>query len=311
MHTMDSVAAESLSAHPAYKHADADLKLMSSDGILFFVHSVILRLASPVFADMVSIPQPSNPENSDGGLETVKLTEEADVLLALLDSMYPRRPALKLESFQFVQRLACAADKYDVEDVTGTIRRFICTTSAAIIFGSTLCSYSLACRLGWEAEAKTLSYAALSANIDAPETLEVMETIEPQWVLKFLNFRRKRYTMFRDALNIYYGKSAPDGELSSRIRWEVIAARHAPLCRSTANNKTYWTALKMHLLNAFDENVTGAGLGSSMSTFWTQDRLDTIVGETCTKCHDPFFSKDGLTSEVARILEKVLPKQIE
>ncbi|KLO06555.1 hypothetical protein SCHPADRAFT_861322 [Schizopora paradoxa] len=311
MHTMDSPNAESLSVHPAYKHADADLKLMSSDGVVFFVHSVILRLASPVFADMVSMPQPSTPGSSTS-LDTVELTELADVLAALLDSMYPRRPAPELVGFQFVQRLADAADKYDVKDVTDAIRRIISTKAAAIDFGSPLCNYSLACRMGWEEEAKALSFMALSASLDSSKTLEVMDTIESCWMLKFLNFRRRRYAMFRDALNIYYDKNAPDSVRATRLRWEYIASRHLSECRSNAHNKTNWLAFKMLLLSSFDNDATGEPLVDLPSYFWKQDRLlGFILEETCTKCSNLFFSQTLLCSELKRVLENVLPKQME
>ncbi len=308
---------ESLSVHPGYMHFDADLKIISSDGVVFYAHSVILRLASPVFSDMLSMPR---EYDSDEGMkqgseardkEAVKLTESEDIVAALLDSIYPRRPKPELDSFDFVQRLAIAADKYDISDVTNTIRGIICSQAAASNFGSPLCNYSLACRLNWIEEARSLSFMALSANIDSPNTLEVMDTIEPRWMLKFLNFRRRRYTIFRDALNIHYDTNAPDERRIVKLRWEIVAMTHVPSCRSQAHNKTNWNAFKMYILSAFDGDTTGNGLGESSSSFWIQDRLNPIINESCSKCSEPFFSKFGLSLEVRRIIDEVLPKQIE
>ncbi|THG95434.1 hypothetical protein EW145_g7959, partial [Phellinidium pouzarii] len=109
-----------LDLHHSYCDSDADITLESSDGVRFRVHSLILRLSSEVFAGMIAIPRVPSHESTKGDI--VHLTEKSDITLALLDSIYPRRSPPQLEPFSFVLRLATAADKYDIFDVTSRIR---------------------------------------------------------------------------------------------------------------------------------------------------------------------------------------------
>lgn len=126
--------------HRYYNDPDAEITLRSADGVLFKAHAVLLKLASDVFAGMVTIPQ--SQENTT---DVVQLTEESDIICALLDFIYPRRAPPKLHSFSFVSRLSEAADKYDISDASRYIRERL-TKTTVTISGNALEQYSLACR---------------------------------------------------------------------------------------------------------------------------------------------------------------------
>jgi hypothetical protein len=63
---------------PVFNSEDADFKLISSDNVVFAVHTVILGLASSVFKTMLSIPQPAQRPTKD--LPFVELTESGTTL---------------------------------------------------------------------------------------------------------------------------------------------------------------------------------------------------------------------------------------
>jgi hypothetical protein len=66
----------------------ADVILRSSDGVDFRVFRIILSLASPIFADMFSIPQP--PANElHAGPPVVAISEDSKALDFVLRHLYP------------------------------------------------------------------------------------------------------------------------------------------------------------------------------------------------------------------------------
>ena len=73
-----------------YKEAElgTDLILKSCDDIKFHVHTLILSLSSSVFKDMFDMPHTTSTK------EPVELSESGQVLLLLLDIIYPGRGLL-------------------------------------------------------------------------------------------------------------------------------------------------------------------------------------------------------------------------
>ena len=70
--------------------SDTNFIIRSSDLIDFRVHKSILATASPVFKDLLSLPQPSDNEIVDG-LPMVQLSESSELLNTLLSILYPIR----------------------------------------------------------------------------------------------------------------------------------------------------------------------------------------------------------------------------
>jgi hypothetical protein len=99
---------------------NADVVLQSSDSANFRVHKAILASSSQFFRDMFSLPQPSNNETIDG-LPFVRLSEDAELVRALITAMYPI-PTEIPTSFDRVLVLLAAAQKYDMSAVQSSIR---------------------------------------------------------------------------------------------------------------------------------------------------------------------------------------------
>ncbi len=63
---------------PVFNSEDADFRLISSDNVIFAVHTLILQLASSVFGTMLSVPQPAQKLTKE--LPFVELTESGTTL---------------------------------------------------------------------------------------------------------------------------------------------------------------------------------------------------------------------------------------
>ncbi len=64
--------------------------IRSSDSVDFRVNKSVLAMASPVFRDMLSLPQPSDSDSVDG-LPVVQLDEDSELLNCLFSIVYPIR----------------------------------------------------------------------------------------------------------------------------------------------------------------------------------------------------------------------------
>ena len=99
---------------------NADVVLQSCDSANFRVHKAVLASSSQFFRDMFSLPQPSNDEAIDG-LPFVRLSEDADLVRALITVMYPI-PTEMPTSYERILALLAAAQKYDMSAVQSSIR---------------------------------------------------------------------------------------------------------------------------------------------------------------------------------------------
>jgi len=92
----------------------ADVILRASGGKKFHAHKLILSLASPVFRDMFSVPQPPLTESLE--LPIVDVNDPPDAFEIFLRTIYPTRnpPITDAKTLVTVLRLA---GKYDAKDV--------------------------------------------------------------------------------------------------------------------------------------------------------------------------------------------------
>jgi BTB/POZ domain len=101
---------------------NADVALLSSDGVPFHVHNSILSMSSPFFHDMFSLPQPPNSKLVDG-LPAVRLSEPSELLQYLISSLYPIPsviPAGDHDSDEVLDLLA-VSHKYDMAAIQSFI----------------------------------------------------------------------------------------------------------------------------------------------------------------------------------------------
>ena len=123
-----------MSQSPPPKLADApfngpraDLVLLSSDGVNFFVFKVILSMASSVFADMFTLPLPAAPQTSSHEPPVVQLPEDAETLDMALRYCYPI-PSPEVVTLHDARILLEFARKYQVDVIKVSLTRFLTDT---------------------------------------------------------------------------------------------------------------------------------------------------------------------------------------
>jgi hypothetical protein len=116
---------------------DANLIIRSSDSVNFRVHKSILVMVSPIFKDILSLPQSSDSESVDG-LPVVQLSEDSELLSSLVSMLYPVCTVVpksydkvlfllqlvsKISNFYHkVLHLLAACQKYEMASVMPSIR---------------------------------------------------------------------------------------------------------------------------------------------------------------------------------------------
>ncbi|PPQ72752.1 hypothetical protein CVT26_003032 [Gymnopilus dilepis] len=102
---MNIVATQAASTHPKFNANDSDLKVQSSDGVLFLIHRKNLEVNTGAF------PGPEFETNQ----ETVHLSETAKILEILFQFVYPQKyPTLDDLDFETLMALSKTVEKYDV-----------------------------------------------------------------------------------------------------------------------------------------------------------------------------------------------------
>ena len=118
--------------------SDANFIIRSSDLVDFRVHKSVLAMASPIFEDLLSLPQYSDSEAVDG-LPVVQLSESSELLNSLIPMLYPVPTVVpnsydkvsyilvtyqrnKLTSWYKVLYLLAACQKYEMASVQSFIR---------------------------------------------------------------------------------------------------------------------------------------------------------------------------------------------
>jgi hypothetical protein len=99
---------------------DANFILRSSDQVNFRVHKGVLAMSSPIFKDLLSLPQPPLDELVDG-LPVVQVPENAELLNCLVSLLYPV-PHVIPGSYKTVFALLAACQKYDMVLMQSCIR---------------------------------------------------------------------------------------------------------------------------------------------------------------------------------------------
>ncbi|KAL5524726.1 hypothetical protein ACEPAF_9871 [Sanghuangporus sanghuang] len=142
-----------------FDNAEGDIILRSSDEVDFRVFKVILALASPVFKDMFTFPQPSNETEND--ISVIPVSESSETIIPLLEFCYPvNSPRLAQQDISVIGNVLGAALKYDMQSATGPAREAL-KERAEICKKDAVVAYAIACHLKLEEEARAAALACL------------------------------------------------------------------------------------------------------------------------------------------------------
>ena len=123
----------------------------------FHVHKIILSIASSVFQDTFSVPQPPRFTSERTTLDVIPVTEPATVLEPFLQLIYPVDPPV-IKDLRLVDDLFRLADKYATKGVSARLRKLL--VSPSFLEHDPIGVFAIACR----------------SNLDEEERLAVSHT---------------------------------------------------------------------------------------------------------------------------------------
>lgn len=303
---VDSKRPQTGTVHPAYGNADADadLVLRSEDGMLFHVHSIIMRRASSVFRQMLGIQRLAQ----EGADTPISLTESGDVILGMLDSVYPDRERPEVPSANYLLELAIAGEKYDIPVVTRSVRAFL----NRILAGAhrypefpPLELYRISCKLGWEEEAKAASKATLPYRLFVATHSDALRKLDSGSLLRLLALhdQRKRIFMQKLSIHMFFDISPPpfNGNVMKlwggvilehlKCRWGVTTGPDAvPVLLPSQSFRTQWLALMYEVSAILSKSPLGEELKDA--DFWNTARSKELWNSKCPCCDRPVLLRE-------------------
>ncbi|KAG9316172.1 hypothetical protein JVU11DRAFT_2192 [Chiua virens] len=256
--------------HSAFDSPDADVVLVSRDLVRFRMHSFTLKTTSGWFRSLFSLPRPStsSPEITsavaDGSErrsvlnpsianpETIHLDEDSTTL-ELLFRMISGLPIEPVTSFDTVDALLFATEKYEMPGPTSLVRIAVLTPPLA---DQPLRLYAAASRCGWTEEAKVASQRTLSINLWQDENWEMLAKIDVRSALILLKLHRSRKEELRKKLDEHPFVNANPASYCSRCRRQTD--HHA------------WRELKHRLITEMDHRPSGDTIVDIGLTEWAE-----------------------------------------
>jgi len=155
----------------------------------FRVHKFILSLASTVFKDMFTLPQPSD-ENRDGEshIPIVDVPDSPEVFDIILRFIYPGVEPPDIIDVPTLSALFSAADKYNIVSILPILRQSLKTFLPGDSFGV----HIIACRFRLLEEAKEAARVSTSWSMINRDYGEAVQHISGPDIYRFTRFVQKR-----------------------------------------------------------------------------------------------------------------------
>jgi hypothetical protein len=196
-----SSSAPKITYHTLFSSLDADVILGSKDGLssqCFRVHSFTLKTTSGWFRAMFTLPQTSASLSSPASDKDIIFLDEDQSTVEALLRMISGLPIPNLTSYDIIEPLLYAAEKYDMPGPLSIIRMLVMTPA---IISDPLRLYAVACRYGWEHEAKYASTQSLSLNLHAPEHKNQLRKLSTDSLLNLFDLHHRRREELRKMLD--------------------------------------------------------------------------------------------------------------
>ncbi|TFK44501.1 hypothetical protein BDQ12DRAFT_21473 [Crucibulum laeve] len=239
----DNLAIQPDNLHPDFTEENADVVLAANGGNrLFRVHSIHLKKVSGFFRAMYTLPQSSAPTK----IQTVYLDEDAETLDRLL-CMVSGLPLPPIESYDMIDAILYAAEKYDMPGPPSIVRVLVMTPP---FLEDPLRLYGVACRYGWDKEAKFASTRTLSYNLYDPSLRPALQRLSSNALLNLIILHRSRREGLRKCLDTQPFVSGSD---ATCIQCQAMIDYHT------------WRELKYKMILEMDarpqgDTILGAGL---------------------------------------------------
>jgi hypothetical protein len=168
---------------------DADVILRAPGGKELHAHKLVLSLASPVFRDMFSVPQPP-AEPSRTLTDIVEVDDPPETLELFLQIIYPipNPPISDVETFASLLRLT---DKYDAKVAPDIHKNYLPSMRS----NYPLQTYAILCAFGDEKEAEAVARCAPFESLARPNSsplFDLMTTMQYHRLVSFMISRDQR-----------------------------------------------------------------------------------------------------------------------
>lgn len=142
---------------------DIVLRVQGSPNRDFRVHKLILSLASPVFKDMFSIPQPRSAGwGTTGDIDIVDVTDPPQALELVLRLIYPFPPP-DINNLDLLVEGLFVTDKYHIDSARARLR----VRLTKFVKDAPLRVYAIASRFGFDEEAEAASSLTTTTYLPA------------------------------------------------------------------------------------------------------------------------------------------------
>ncbi|TDL26527.1 hypothetical protein BD410DRAFT_783577 [Rickenella mellea] len=281
--------------HPSYNSQDGDLLLSSSDGVLFNVHSEVLRRASGFFKDMYNMPR--SADETPG-----PLTAKADIVAAALDIVYPDSGYPTLTSVADFQDLQSFGDYYSMPKVGSHLRTLIQTSirassASGILGGDPLKIYVLCCQFGLEEDAKLASAETLRIDLNSGSYDATLGELSGKNLLRLMRLHQRRRHGVLDAIRLRPREflQSPECERAVMIKGRYVTRPH--------DIQSSWPTLVQLIYEAVEREPLDCVLGDRK--FLDRPELETLWDrEFCAKCGNIVCSKEKFWKSVQVVLDR-------
>jgi hypothetical protein len=174
------------------EHPDADIIIRSSDGVDYRVHTLLLRLASPIFRDMFTLPWSPGVDETKDGLPIVDLSENSSTIQMVLSRCHPavyRSLHKEIKHLSEISDLIEATRKYEMEVVHRDAIQLLSSTQ--FIEKEPLRVYGIACRYRLEPEAKLAARYTLQYPLFEDKYITELQSINAEKLYCILVYRGK------------------------------------------------------------------------------------------------------------------------
>lgn len=239
-------------AAPPFNKPTADLVLRSSDNVDFRVRRAILAEASPIFDDMLSLPQPPvrTPDASSSSATEppiVVLTESSRTLDHLLRFCYPIDNP-ELSTVEDVFAVLEASKKYLMDYVVREVHR---GQFARHAMREPVRMYAIACRRGWGDEMRMTARASLAQPLADGNDLRELDQISAGAFIRLQAYHR---ACRKVAASLhYYGTDISRGPPGRRLWFARKSKKHA-----NVHVEPWWTEYMERAREALQIRPCGA-----------------------------------------------------
>ncbi|EIW63000.1 uncharacterized protein TRAVEDRAFT_34260 [Trametes versicolor FP-101664 SS1] len=277
--------------HPLFSSPDGDVVLGSKERVLFRVHSYTLKTTSGWFRAMYSLPQKSASASGEvSPADTIYVDEDAPTLEGLL-RMVCGLPIPRLDSYDVIEPILHAAEKYDMSGPMSIVRALVVTPP---LLSDPLRLYAIACRYGWQDEALMASRYTLTLELHAPEHRGTLQKLGTDALLSLFQLHRtRRETLRRRLDDPPFVNDGGDTSCSN--------------CGSLVDYHT-WRELKYVIIMEMDARPLGDTVCSPGLLEWPAARA--CWSAKCINCDRVLYDKT-LTMRVIRECIEQLPTTIE